>query len=109
MFVYHCSSACRGEQITTMLSILSAIRYVFDMEDSPLRNKPWQDKHIFLVAPYLRASLQEVVLAIGLVKNNELENRLHTQVVRAMVKKWFTPPSAKSHALGTVTNSDDSK
>ena len=29
-------------RITTMLTILNAIRYVFDLESSPLRDKPWR-------------------------------------------------------------------
>jgi hypothetical protein len=75
--------------IVRVLAILNAIRRVFDAPDSPVRNKIWEDRHLLLVEPFLRVKPQEVVIALGIAKQ-ELVNPVAHGVLKAIQALFFS-------------------
>jgi hypothetical protein len=68
--------------------ILDAIDTLFDSEISPLKNKKWERRDILLIEPYLRATTEHCVFALGLL-HNQFESDVTKEVIRTLKRSVF--------------------
>jgi hypothetical protein len=102
----------RAIRITVRLMINLAMfncqQKTWHAEASPLRNRPWTMDMMKYVAPNLRVTDQDLILALGIMKNAEFENPLMDQVLRAMEKAYFPTTTDDSKRAPSSSSSSSS-
>jgi len=93
----------------TTLVILDAVSWLIDSPTSPIRDLPWQDRYCMLCQPLLYATERHVVLALGLLKGPEFENRLVVQIRKALKSRFFPDREPEIAHVTPATNASASE
>jgi hypothetical protein len=85
-----------------VLTIVNAIRLVFDSDVSPIRDKAFELKHMLLLKPFLTAGTEEAVMTLGLFKWALQSSHFVNTLLRAILKVYF--PLPKQQEMDTTTD-----
>jgi hypothetical protein len=74
--------------VASRLAIQEAIHTLFDCELSPFRKRQYEEDDILKIEPYLKISIENCTMALGLL-HEQFENDVLKNVVRTLVRTTF--------------------